>query len=233
MDTRSILLKCAAISRKLESDLAQIKESGRDKNWQYRYNEAAATKARQEFETYGSGLIASAAHDLYEAGKKLDSIRRPKSASDDSAARLFHLQRAKDGLNGQEPENAIAKYRETVGRLNDSEAKYRWIYEEALENSVKDSSYSHAVQVTIDAYTPQEQKDAKKALKVAEIMRQQVLTLANYIEHDIETLAAGESLANFDYAELYAEMVKKAEGQMAPAEQRAGAEILAAAAVEQ
>ncbi len=230
METRATLLKTASIGERLAAQLASIKDSGRDKQWQARERASASQKASAEYELYGAGLVASAIHDVYEAGKKLDSIRRPKSLADDSAARLFHLQRAKDGLAGLEPENALLRYRETVGRLNDSEAKYRWIYEEALENSVKDKSYSHAVQVAIDAHTPPEQKEAKIELQQAEIMKTHVLTLANYIEHDIEKLSRGETPTGHDYGQLYAEMLENARRQTIPAEKRSGSKIIAEAA---
>ena len=210
-DYRRALLKAASRLKKLQTEIAAIRDSGLDKKKQEQLQQEATRKIREELKEE-LGFMEEFTKKYYiQSIQNAEKTRRGKTTN--SNEQLFHQQRAAMGLRGLEPDEALDVFNDMVYGLTDEEKKHRWIYEDVLRSAVRDPDYKNHVEKTLDKHRTEEERAALMEARSQQTMVSHDKTLRGLLEMDFEEIERTGSAGDYNYAAFLDEMEKNARGQ--------------------
>lgn len=208
---RKSVLTAASKLKKLQAEIAKIKDSGLDQKKQKQLQQEATKKIKEELDQE-LRFMKKFSEVLYiKSIKDAEKVRRGKSA--DANDRLFHQQRAAMGLRGLEPEDALEEYNNMIYGMTEEDKKHKWIYEDTLRAAVRDPDYKHEVEQTLSKHRTEEEQAALQEARSNQTMISHDKTLRGLLQMDFDEITRTGSASNYDYASFLDEMEKNARGQ--------------------
>jgi hypothetical protein len=202
---RKALPKANAIIDRAKADRKAIINSGLQE-WKIKEDlRALGDRTKLEVLMLGKELQEIANLQVSTMKKITDEQRR---RGKDTSLMTYHQGRARDSFKGLNPEDILKKYQEVVGKLQDDEKDYLYVYEDTVKSLVRDDAYQAAIEETLHEHKSPIEQSAIKETERRENFLNHDKTIRGLVAEEVETIIKGEQPVGHDFISLYEEMTK-------------------------